>query len=58
MGKILDKALTVLTIAILIWFLWSWINIMCHNEPLTGDFVYSKYNLIIGIVNFGSRFMH
>ena len=29
---------------VLLWILLSWVDVLCHNDPLTGDFQYSPFN--------------
>lgn len=50
-GKVIENTLIVVIIAIAIWFVWSYVDVLAHNEPLTGDFAYSKYNLLVNIAD-------
>lgn len=43
----MGKALNVLSIIagiILLWIMLSWVNILFHNNPTTGDFIYPSWN--------------
>ena len=48
MKKIISKVLSVLIVAVTIWFAWSFIDINTHNNPADSDYKdYSNGNAII-----------
>ena len=48
MKKIISKVSTVLLTSVVIWFVWSFIDINSHNNPADSDYEdYSNGNVII-----------
>lgn len=47
--KIITDVLAVVAALMLVWFFLSYVNILMHNDPLTGDFMYSRYNILVWI---------
>jgi len=46
MSKSILNVLTMAAATVLLWILLSWVDVLCHNDPLTGDFNYHPLNLI------------
>lgn len=44
MRDILTK---VLTLAVIIWLLGSWADVLAHNAPCYGDYRYQRWNAIV-----------
>ena len=47
--KLLSAILIATSIAILIWLAVSWIDVLMHNDPITGDKQYMPGNAIVMI---------
>ena len=52
MRAISDVA-ALMAVAIFLWFMLSFVDVLCHNDPLTGDFNYHPLNLICVIEEVG-----
>lgn len=48
--KLLSAILIATSIAILIWLAVSWIDVLMHNDPITGDKQYMPGNAIVMMV--------
>lgn len=42
-----------IVITVLAWSIISWIDVLAHNDPITGDKDYWKYNAIVLMVEKG-----
>lgn len=51
--KAISSFITGLFIVLIVWILFSWVDVLSHNDPLTGDFSYSPFNLICMIEEVG-----
>lgn len=51
MTKAIYNLLTVLSVIFMLWILISWVDVLRHNDPITGDHEYSQYNIIRMMVN-------
>ena len=43
--KIVKTMLIVLWVALLLWFVLSWCDILAHNDPFAGDYQYHNWNM-------------
>lgn len=39
------------SIAILVWLVGSWVDVLMHNDPITGDAAYWRGNAIVMMIN-------
>ena len=51
--RAISDVLAIMAAAVLLWILLSWVDVLSHNDPLTGDFSYSPFNLICVIEEVG-----
>lgn len=49
--KLISAILIATSIAILIWLAVSWIDVLMHNDPITGDKQYMSGNAIVMMIN-------
>lgn len=45
--KVIESLSAVILTILVIWFLFSWTDILCHNNPVDGDYKYSPINMFI-----------
>ncbi len=37
---------TIVSVLLIMWMFISWVDVLMHNDPITGDYQYSQYNMI------------
>lgn len=47
MGKHIYSTMIVLGIVLFVWLFASWVDVITHNDPLTCDYDYQPWNLIV-----------
>ena len=51
--KAISDVAALMAAAVLLWIMLSCVDVLCHNDPLTGDFNYHPLNLICVIEEVG-----
>lgn len=47
MGKHIYSTMIVLGIVLFVWLFASWVDVITHNDPFTGDHKYQTWNAIV-----------
>ena len=47
MLRVVEHLLMMAAAVLLLWILLSWVDVLCHNDPLTGDYNYNPCNIFM-----------
>lgn len=45
--KVIESLSVVILTVLIAWFLFSWVDVLCHNNPTDGDRNYSPANMFV-----------
>jgi len=54
MSKAILNVLTMAAATVLLWILLSWVDVLCHNDPVYGDRAYSPFNAFCVLEEYGT----
>lgn len=49
--RFLKKIICLMGIAVTVWLMASWVDVLMHNDPITGDAAYWRGNAIVMLVD-------